>query len=70
MSLVAQTDMQFDLRGARGELTATLMAPLADFERDLLREKIRPSQRVKADRYTLNGLKPSAKASLMSEVVP
>jgi DNA invertase Pin-like site-specific DNA recombinase len=57
----------FDLRNAQGELIASLMAALVEFERDLLRGRVRsgiaaaqkrrvvfgrrPGQRVKADRY-------------------
>jgi Resolvase, N terminal domain len=33
-SLVAQTGLQFDLRSAQGKLIASLMAALAEFERD------------------------------------
>ena len=67
VSLVAQTGLQFDLRTAQGKLIASLMAALAEFERDLLRERVRsgiaaarergvvfgrqPGQRVKADRF-------------------
>jgi putative DNA-invertase from lambdoid prophage Rac len=67
VSLVAQTGLQFDLRSAQGKLIASLMAALAEFERDLLRERVRsgiaaakkrgvvfgrrPGQRVKADRF-------------------
>ena len=68
ISLVAQTGLQFDLSSAQGKLIASLMAALAEFERDLLRERVRsgiaaarkrgvvfgrrPGQRVKADRCT------------------
>jgi hypothetical protein len=42
VSLVAQTGLQFDLRSsAQGKLIASLMAALAEFERDLLRERVR-----------------------------
>ena len=67
ISRVAQTGLQFDLRSAQGKLIASLMAALAEFERDLLRERVRsgiaaarkrgvvfgrrPGQRVKADRF-------------------
>ncbi len=67
VSLVAQTGLQFDLRSAQGKLIASLMAALAEFERDLLRERVRsgiaaarkrgvifgrrPGHRVKADRF-------------------
>ena len=40
VSLVAQTGLQFDLRSAQGKLIASLMAALAEFERDLLRERV------------------------------
>jgi putative DNA-invertase from lambdoid prophage Rac len=67
VSLVAQTGLQFDLRSAHGKLIASMMAALAEFEHDLLRERVRsgiaaarkrgvvfgrrPGQRVKADRF-------------------
>ena len=73
VSLVAQTGLQFDLRSAQGKLIASLMAALSEFERDLLRERVRsgiaaarkrgvvfgrrPGQRVKADRYAPRVLK-------------
>jgi putative DNA-invertase from lambdoid prophage Rac len=41
VSLVAQTGLQLDLRSAQGKLIASLMAALAEFERDLLRERVR-----------------------------
>ena len=66
VSLIAQTCLQLDLRSAQGKLIASLMAALAEFERDLLRERVRsgiaaarkrgvvfgrrPGQRVKSDR--------------------
>jgi len=62
-----------DLRSAQGKLIASLMAALAEFERDLLRERVRsgiaaaqkrgvvfgrrPGQRVKADRFAPKVLK-------------
>ena len=71
VSLIAQTGLQFDLRSAQGKLIASLMAALSEFERDLLRERVRsgiaaarqrgvvfgrrPGQRVKADRYASKG---------------
>ena len=67
ISLFSQTGLQFDLGTPQGKLIASLMAVLAEFERDLLRERVRsgiaaaqargvrfgrqPGQRVKADRY-------------------
>jgi len=38
--VVAQTGFQFDLRSAQAKLIASLMAPLAEFERALLRERV------------------------------
>ncbi|OLV19206.1 Site-specific recombinase, resolvase family [Deinococcus marmoris] len=71
--MIAQTGLQFDLRSPQGKLFASLMAALAEFERDLLRERIRsgvasaqergvkfgrqPGVRVKADRYQSRVLK-------------
>jgi DNA invertase Pin-like site-specific DNA recombinase len=65
--------LQFDLRSAQGKLIASLMAALAEFERDLLSERVRsgiaaaqkrgvvfgwrPGQRVKADRFAPKVLK-------------
>jgi putative DNA-invertase from lambdoid prophage Rac len=73
VSLVAQTGLQFDLRSAQGKLIASLMAALAEFERDLLRERVRsgiaaaqkrgvvfgrrPGQRIKSDRFAPTVLK-------------
>ncbi len=39
VSLIAQTGLQLDLRSAQGKLIASLMAAVAEFERDLLRER-------------------------------
>jgi putative DNA-invertase from lambdoid prophage Rac len=66
VSLIAHADWQFDLSTPQGKLIASLMSALAEFERDLLRERIRPGlaaakargirlgrrpgQRIKADR--------------------
>lgn len=64
--LIAQTGLQFDLSTPQGKLIAMMMAALAEFERDLLRERVRSGiaaarargvvfgrqsgQRIKADR--------------------
>ena len=66
VSLIATTGIQFDLNTSQGRLIANLMAILAEFERDLVRERVRSGiaaakargqklgrqtgQRVKADR--------------------
>jgi putative DNA-invertase from lambdoid prophage Rac len=41
VSLIALNGLQLDMRTAQGKLIATLMASLAEFERDLIRERIR-----------------------------
>ena len=41
VGLIAQTGLQFDLSTPQGKLIATLMAGFAEFERDLLRERVR-----------------------------
>jgi putative DNA-invertase from lambdoid prophage Rac len=67
------TGLQFDLRSAQGKLIASLMAALAEFERDLLPERVRsgiaaarkrgvvfgrrPGPRIKADRFAPRVLK-------------
>ena len=40
-SLIAQTGLTFDLSTPQGKLVAGLMASLAEFEHDLLRERVR-----------------------------
>jgi DNA invertase Pin-like site-specific DNA recombinase len=41
ISLIAQTGLEFDLATPQGKLIATLMAGLAEFERDLIRERVK-----------------------------
>jgi putative DNA-invertase from lambdoid prophage Rac len=41
VSLIAQTGLQFDLATPQGKLIANLMSSLAEFEHDLLRERVR-----------------------------
>ena len=66
VSLMAPNGMQFDLATAQGKFFASVMAALAEFERDLMRERVRsgiaaakargkvfgrqPGQRIKADK--------------------
>lgn len=68
VSLIAQTGLQFDLTTPQGRLIAQLMAALAEFERDLVSERVRsglaaakargkilgrqPGQRIKSDLLT------------------
>ena len=41
VSVIAQTGMTFDLSSAQGKLMLGVMASLAEFERDLLRERVK-----------------------------
>ncbi|MFZ0850567.1 MAG: recombinase family protein [Hyphomicrobiaceae bacterium] len=41
VSVLAQTGISFDLNTASGKLMRTIMAGLAEFERDLIRERVR-----------------------------
>lgn len=41
VSLIAQTGLQFDLATPQGKMMASVMAALAEFERDLTKERIR-----------------------------
>jgi putative DNA-invertase from lambdoid prophage Rac len=41
VSLIAQTGLQFDLVTPQGKMMASVMAALAEFERDLIQERIR-----------------------------
>lgn len=41
VSLVAQSGMTFDLASPHGRMLATMLAGLAEFERDLIRERVR-----------------------------
>lgn len=66
ISLVAQSGLQFDLSTSQGKLMASIMASLAEFESDLIRERVKsgiaaakargkrigrqPGQRIKSDR--------------------
>jgi putative DNA-invertase from lambdoid prophage Rac len=65
-SLFGQTGIQFDLTTPQGKLIASIMASIAEFERDLVRERVcsglaaakargqklgrQPGQRIKSDR--------------------
>jgi DNA invertase Pin-like site-specific DNA recombinase len=41
--VIAQTGFQFDISTAQGKLLASFMVSLAEFERDLLKERVRSS---------------------------
>jgi len=55
VSLIAQTGLQFDLSTPQGKLIATLMSGLAEFERDLLRERVRSGIKAAQDRGVIFG---------------
>ena len=63
ISLVAQTGLQFDLRSAQGKLIASLMAALAEFERDLLRERVRSGIAAARKRGVVFGRRPGQRAA-------
>ena len=46
VSVLAQTGLSFDLNTASGKLMRTIMAGLAEFERDLLRDRVKVWQRL------------------------
>lgn len=66
VSLIAQSGLQFDLTTSQGKLIANIMASLAEFESDVIRERVKsgmaaakargkkigrqPGQRIKSDR--------------------
>jgi putative DNA-invertase from lambdoid prophage Rac len=68
VSLIAQSGLQFDLRTSQGKLIASIMASFAEFERDLISERVKsglaaarargkklgrqPGQRIKSDRLS------------------
>jgi DNA invertase Pin-like site-specific DNA recombinase len=58
VSLIAQTGLQFDLDTPQGKLFASIMAVLAEFERDLLRERIRSGIAATKARGKVFGRKP------------
>lgn len=73
VSLIAQSGLQFDLQTSQGKLIASIMASLAEFEANLIRERVKsgiaaakargkkigrqPGQRVKSDRLAPRVLK-------------
>ena len=73
VSLIAQSGLQFDLRTSQGKLIASIMASLAEFERDVIRERVKSGiaaaqargkkigrqsgQRIKSDRLAPKVLK-------------
>lgn len=62
-SLVAQTGLTFDLSTPQGKLVASLMASLAEFEHDLLRERVRSGIAAAKARGQAFGRKPGYRPS-------
>lgn len=71
VSLIAQTGLTFDLSTPQGKLIANLMASLAEFEHDLLRERVRSGIAAAKARGQSFGRKPGYRPSdkYVSEVL-
>ncbi len=63
VSLIAQTGLTFDLSTPQGKLIANLMASLAEFEHDLLRERVRSGIAAAKARGQSFGRKPGHRPS-------
>jgi DNA invertase Pin-like site-specific DNA recombinase len=63
VSLIAQTGLTFDLSTPQGKLIANLMASLAEFEHDLLRERVRSGIAAAKARGQTFGRKPGYRPS-------
>ncbi len=63
VSLIAQTGLTFDLSTPQGKLIANLMASLAEFEHDLLRERVRSGIAAAKARGQSFGRKPGYRPS-------
>lgn len=55
ISIVAQTGLSFDLGTPSGKLLRTLMAGLAEFERDLIRERVKSGMAVSQSKIDRDG---------------
>lgn len=63
VSLIAQTGLTFDLSTPQGKLIANLMASLAEFEHDLLRERVKSGIAAAKARGQAFGRKPGYRPS-------
>jgi DNA invertase Pin-like site-specific DNA recombinase len=63
VSLIAQTGLTFDLSTPQGKLIANLMSSLAEFEHDLLRERVRSGIAAAKARGQTFGRKPGHRPS-------
>ena len=63
VSVLAQTGLSFDLGTASGKLMRTIMAGLADFERDLIRERVKSGLQAAKARGVVLGRKEGQRPS-------
>lgn len=63
VSLIAQTGLTFDLSTPQGKLITNLMASLAEFEHDLLRERVRSGVAAAKARGQIFGRRPGYRPS-------
>jgi DNA invertase Pin-like site-specific DNA recombinase len=63
VSVLAQTGLSFDLGTSSGKLMRTIMAGLAEFERDLIRERVKSGLAVAKDRGVKLGRQPGQRPS-------
>ncbi|MEP0855602.1 recombinase family protein [Trichocoleus sp. DQ-U1] len=67
VSLIAQTGLEFDLSTPQGKLIATLMSGLAEFERDLIKERVRSGMAAAKSRGQKFGRQPGYIPALVRE---
>ncbi|MBD1903774.1 recombinase family protein [Trichocoleus sp. DQ-A3] len=67
VSLLAQSRLEFDLTSPQGKLIATLLAGLAEFERDLIRERVSSGMVAAKSRGTRFGRQPGYIPALVRE---
>jgi len=63
VSVLAQTGLSFDLGTSSGKLMRTIMAGLAEFERDLIRERVKSGLAAAKDRGVKLGRQPGQRPS-------
>ena len=63
VSVLAQTGLSFDLGTSSGKLMGTIMAGLAEFERDLIRERVKSGLAAARDRGVKLGRQPGQRPS-------
>jgi DNA invertase Pin-like site-specific DNA recombinase len=63
VSVLAQTGLSFDLGTSTGKLMRTIMAGLAEFERDLIRERVKSGLAAARDRGVKLGRQPGQRPS-------